>query len=695
MSTVSAKDKNQRGVVMLLALVVMFSVAAIGVAMVTSANINSTMARNYKSKIQAFYAADGQMSLLAQQVIDSNENKYMKDSLALHSNIGTGTDPATAGSYTIASGVHTITGSGSDFWDGSGSHAHFAYDTIYGDADIRVKLDSISNPNNVSDFTSPKAGILICNSLNQFAAYAFLIASPKSSSSASRGVYYEARQGDSSSSPAFGNPGNTTLIPPNCYLRLVRSGNSFTVYYSSDGLGWNNFSTFTIPMHSTVLAGLAVCAHDNSKTCMAMFSHLRGLSFPGAGTAKRGSYLVDWTMKLASTNSFSLTSKAYNNTTTWGAVFQTPLTQYIQRQGGGLVNPYGDTANLPVTFYDFHSNRTNPEFEQPSTLDSVPEKNMVQDTLDSDRKPMVKLPQNGGVPRRNYYISKWFRPWVPGDFTIPVYKNTVLQLNAKNHQYATPQQLTRWKIPTPNLRWGACDCYGDTVGNSWGYEFVSGVSLGGAGADDSAHVIDTAYTDTAFKNIVIQDTLPFIHDTLSSLPQNTSQKVPQGTYHFCSCDTGDSHMHLSTNTSPFSNKYNNGSFFYIDNRGFGNEWNQWNVPGLHNYSFTMEMKRSFVMVDSLFFQFLGDDDVWVFINNRLELDLGGVHGFSKGFILLDTIGKNDASKKLQKLQTYNFDLFYTDRHSTGCNIEIMTNLLVYYPTTTRQRHWSRDYGNLN
>ena len=41
---------------------------------------------------------------------------------------------------------------------------------------------------------------------------------------------------------------------------------------------------------------------------------------------------------------------------------------------------------------------------------------MVQDTLDKDRKPIL-----GKSPFFNYYIAKWFRPWQPGDFTIPTY----------------------------------------------------------------------------------------------------------------------------------------------------------------------------------------------------------------------------------------------------------------------------------
>ena len=75
---------------------------------------------------------------------------------------------------------------------------------------------------------------------------------------------------------------------------------------------------------------------------------------------------------------------------------------------------FPDTLWIPVTFYDFHADGSNPEFE-PDHNGSL-EQGMVADTLSVDRKPVL-----GQVPFFNYYVDKWFRPWVPGDFTIPEY----------------------------------------------------------------------------------------------------------------------------------------------------------------------------------------------------------------------------------------------------------------------------------
>ena len=60
-------------------------------------------------------------------------------------------------------------------------------------------------------------------------------------------------------------------------------------------------------------------------------------------------------------------------------------------------------------------------------------------------------------------------------------------------------------------------------------------------------------------------------------------------------------------------------FFPLDDMAWGNEGRE------HNYHFTYELHSNFMYQSGQSFSFAGDDDLWVYINNELAIDLGGVH----------------------------------------------------------------------
>ena len=81
--------------------------------------------------------------------------------------------------------------------------------------------------------------------------------------------------------------------------------------------------------------------------------------------------------------------------------------------------------------------------------------------------------------------------------------------------------------------------------------------------------------------------------------------------------------------------FEDGSFYELDNEGFGN------TPGSsHNYHFTSEIRYFFRYERGQELQFYGDDDVWVYVNGRLAVDIGGIHGQAQGRIVL---GDEDSS----------------------------------------------------
>ena len=112
--------------------------------------------------------------------------------------------------------------------------------------------------------------------------------------------------------------------------------------------------------------------------------------------------------------------------------------------------------------------------------------------------------------------------------------------------------------------------------------------------------------------------------------------------------------------------YDNTSFFPLDGDLFGNDGND------HNFHFTFELHTTFVYKAGDTFRFRGDDDLWLFINKQLVIDLGGVHGAEEKAISLDqlapTIGIVPGGE-------YSFDLFYNERHTTRSEIEVQMTLV--------------------
>jgi fibro-slime domain-containing protein len=112
-------------------------------------------------------------------------------------------------------------------------------------------------------------------------------------------------------------------------------------------------------------------------------------------------------------------------------------------------------------------------------------------------------------------------------------------------------------------------------------------------------------------------------------------------------------------------------FFPIDDgtpyaTAFGNQGE------LHNYSFTFELHTVFTYRGGEYFNFRGDDDVFVFINKQLVINLGGIHGPEPAQVNVDTLG-------LTLGQSYRLDFFSAERHVVGSNILFETTLNLQPP----------------
>jgi fibro-slime domain-containing protein len=111
--------------------------------------------------------------------------------------------------------------------------------------------------------------------------------------------------------------------------------------------------------------------------------------------------------------------------------------------------------------------------------------------------------------------------------------------------------------------------------------------------------------------------------------------------------------------------YANDAFFPIDGQLLGNEGRE------HNYHFTYELHTRFKYNGGEIFTFTGDDDLWVFVNGRLAIDLGGVHAPLSGEVDFDAQADDLG---ITPGNYYTLDFFFAERHTVESNFRIDTTI---------------------
>lgn len=166
---------------------------------------------------------------------------------------------AATGSTSESGGVYTVKGSGADVW-GSADEFHFAYKDYTGDGVFIAKVDSVQNTNSYA-----KAGVMFRDGTAANARNAYVSITP------GNGVRFQVRTSTGGTTTSQ----SVTGITAPRWVKLVRSGNSFTAFYSSDGTSWTQVGTAkTVTMASTAKAGLAVTSHADGTLCTASISNV-------------------------------------------------------------------------------------------------------------------------------------------------------------------------------------------------------------------------------------------------------------------------------------------------------------------------------------------------------------------------------------------------------------------------------------
>lgn len=116
--------------------------------------------------------------------------------------------------------------------------------------------------------------------------------------------------------------------------------------------------------------------------------------------------------------------------------------------------------------------------------------------------------------------------------------------------------------------------------------------------------------------------------------------------------------------------------------------------GAKNGSFTLRGESQFVYNkdSNLYFTFTGDDDVYMYINGTLALDLGGAHGRNSKTVNLNDL---DATKYgLKEGQVATFTFFYMERCSDASTFGIKTNMeLVQRAINVEKKAYDTSYAN--
>lgn len=164
--------------------------------------------------------------------------------------------PAVAGRSSESGGTFSVTGAGSDIW-GSSDQFQFMYQLVDGDLEIVARLNDVGYVHPWS-----KGGVMIRESLSATAAHAFMAGTP------AKGWAFQRRP--VSGGTSVHSPGSLTTPPG--WVRLVRTGDQFSAYESTNGTNWVIVGTETIPMASSVYVGLAVTSHNTGSTSTATFT---------------------------------------------------------------------------------------------------------------------------------------------------------------------------------------------------------------------------------------------------------------------------------------------------------------------------------------------------------------------------------------------------------------------------------------
>lgn len=207
------------------------------------------------------------------------------------------------------------------------------------------------------------------------------------------------------------------------------------------------------------------------------------------------------------------------------------------------------------------------------------------------------------------------------------------------------------------------------------------------------YIFDAGFSTSAVPSLSVS---AVEYDLTNKTIRNTSAAGKTMYYHNTSKDYTTFYPFLPITTQNDRDGMTNSANF--DDDGVSGEDSQYEN---RDYNYVLKSAGHFIYDadKELFFDFEGDDDVYLFINGQLVLDIGGAHGITKVSMELNdyvnaayesiangTATDRDRALALEDGKSYAFNFFYMERHGYGANMRILTNFDVSAYGAETEKH---------